>query len=317
MILSSLQAACYQRLGWGSSPVADNVTRVTQFINDTVKEVLSNHAVQKLRRMDLPLVTVDAVPTAALPQAATKIHGIRDAENRRELDEVTVGWIDARDPGRTFSSSTPLAYAVVGYSRPVVAQPENAGQLTVKSTSASDIVPQVAVEVITDEGYIRTSSLTTLTGMSAVNIGPTDTLKVTDFYLTAACVGEVYLLDSDGNELGRIGIGATRAKSTVVEIYPTPDGVVSLIADVDIAITPLVNATDECPIPEEFQEVIIEGVRRREYEKREKFDLAAAIGARFNKQLGRLILYTASLPSRDRGENVGYSQLGPYYPQGS
>lgn len=317
MILSSIEAACYQRLGWGASPVADIKTRIDQFINDTLVEVVGDNRCSKLRRMVLPMSTVANSQYAVTPQAATRIHSLIDPTNRRNLDEVPVGWIDARDPGRTFTSAAPLAYAIRGYSSPVVAQPSASGQLTILSTSAADVAPTVYVEVITAAGYIRTPATVTLTGVTPANIGPLDTLKVTDFYLSGVCVGEVLLKDGAGNEIGRIGIGQTRARSTLVEIYPKPSAVVSLYADVDIALTLIANATDETGIPEEYREVIIHGVRQREYEKREKLDLAGNCERQKNKVKNRLILHCATLTALDNSSRPGFSQLGPYYQTGS
>ena len=316
MILSSLRSACYQRLGWGASPASDVTTRVDQFINDAIKEVLGDPTMQKLRRIkDLSFSTVANQSLCALPQAATDIHAILDANNRHRLDEVSMDWIDARDPGRTFSSSTPLAYAIVGYQQSVVRQPSASGQLQVDSTAVGD-TGTAYVEVITSQGYLRTASVT-MTGTTAVNIGPSDTVKVVNFYLQNVAVGEVFLTDGAGNELARIGIGKYRQKATVLEIYPKPSTAVSLVADVDISVTDLSNPTDETCIPEEHQEVIIEGVRMREYEKREKFDLAGACERKFNRKLGKLKLYVATKTALDDQSRPGFSQLGPYYPAGS
>lgn len=318
MILSSIEAACYQRLGWGTSPVADIKTRVDQFINDTLVEVVGDNRCSKLRRLVLAMATVANSQYAVTPQAATRIHSIVDPTNRRNLDEVTTAWIDARDPGRTYTSGTPIAYAIRGYSSPVTAQPSASGQLTILSTSVTDTSgPTVYVEVITAAGYIRTPATVALTGVTPANIGPADTLKVTDFYLSAACVGEIILKDGAGNEIGRIGIGQTRARSTLVEIYPKPSAVVSLNADVDIAITTLANPTDETGIPEEFREVIVHGVRQREYEKREKLDLAGNCERQKNRVKNRLILHCATLTALSDNTRPGFSQLGPYYRSGS
>lgn len=315
--LAAYRSACYQRLGWGTSPAADITTRVDQFINDTVKEILSDKSVQKLRReQNLAFATVSDVGLTALPQAATAIHAIKDTTNRRALDEVSTDWIDARDPGRAFSSSTPIAYAIVGYSKPFTRQPSASGQLTVRSSSASDTTQTAYVEVMTATGYVRAMSVV-LTGTSAANIGPADSLKVLDFYISAVGVGEVYLSDAAANELGRIGIGRTRARYTIIELYQKPAGVFTLYADVDLAIQPLVNATDEPLIPEDFDEAVIHGVRKREYQKREKFDLAGACDRDFQKVMNKLRLHTATKTALDAHSRPGFSQLGPMYPSGS
>lgn len=316
MILSEIRAACYQRLGWDASPEQDITTRVDQFINDTIKEVLSDRQCAKLRRLkDVSFSTVASLP-CALPQAATRIHSIIDRTNRRLLDEVPDGWIEARDPSRAFTTTAPVAYAITGYSQPVVRQPAASGQMTVRSTSASDTTQTAYIEVMTEDGYIRTASVT-LTGTVAANLGPADTLKVLNFSLSAVGVGEVYLSDASANELSRIGVGKLRARSTVIELYPTPASAFMLYADITVQVTPLTVATDDCVIPEEFQEVIVHGVRLREYQKREKFDLAAGCRADFRKVLAKLQMHCVTLTALDDTSRPGYSQLGPMYPSGS
>lgn len=316
MILTDILAESYRRLGFAASPAAVDTTRLTGFANAEVKEVLSDPILSKLRRRTLPFSTIQDVATCTLPQAVTAIHSIVDRTNQRELDERDQAWIREQDPGRSFSSGTPEAFAVIDYASAIARQPSDSSQLLIKSSSASDV--QVAyIEIINADGYIQTANVT-LTGVTALNIGPADSVSILDLYLASTAVGEVTLHEDTGSgtELAKIGIGKTRARYIMLEIFPTPSAVVTLHVDADVTITDLVNGTDESSIPDEFNEVIIYGVMQREFDKREKSDLANKHERSKGKWVSRLHFHMHRKASGDR-ETPHRSQLGPFYPQGS
>lgn len=317
MIFSDLQLGSYYRLGYNSAPTnTDVVNRVNDYINSSVKEILSDHILKKLRRREISFTTVANSAFAALPQAATQIHLIVDRTNRRELVEVSIDWIRKRDPGRAFTSTTPVAYANRGFSAPVAAQPSANGQLTVVSTSAADTTQVCYVEVITTAGYTRTYNVT-LTGTTPVNIGGTDTMEVNKFYLNTTAAGEVYLKDSALVEMGRIGIGLLHAHYTLLELYMVPSSALTLYADVTLALTTMTQAQDECILPDTYSEAIINGVMRREYTHREKLDQANTAEAARMRILRPLKLELATKQEMNDYERPQYSQLGPWFPDKS
>lgn len=317
MNLTTILTETYQRLGFDAAPGAGAIARLTAFANSEVREILSDPILSKLRRRTVPLVTVALSPYCALPQAAVRVYSIVDRTNQRPLDERDQEWIREQDPGRTESSSTPEAYAVIGFSQPTAAQPSDSSQLLVKSSAAGDTTQTAYIEVINSDGYLQSLSVA-LNGTVAANLGPADSLIVTDFYLSAVAVGEVTLTEDTGagTELAKIGIGRTRTRYTSLEIYPTPATAVTLYADVDVEIVNMVNGTDEPIIPDEFCEVIIHGVRKREYQKQEKRALADMANADRFPFLARMRhrMHQKSAATQDAGRR---SQLGPYYPAGS
>lgn len=316
MNLTNILADSYRRLGFGTSPASDVATRLTAFANLEIREILSDPILSKLRRRTVSFATVGDLATAVLPQAATRVYSIVDRTNQRELDEVGQAWIREQDPGRSFTSGTPEAFATIDYTSPVARQPADSSQLLVKSSSASDTSQVAYIEFINSDGYIQTANAT-LTGTTALNLGAADVVTVLDFYLSAVPVGEVTLHEDTGSgtELAKIGIGRTRARYTMLEIYPTPSAAVTLHADVDVEISDLVNGTDEPTIPDEFCEVIIHGIRKREYQKREKRDLAKDANADRVPWMSKLHLH---MHRKATSEQSGRrSQLGGYYPQGS
>lgn len=318
MNLYDLQQDCYQRLGWGPNPSLDIRERMRNFLNSTVKEILGKPTCAKLRRKEIAFTTVNNSPYAALPQAATTIHSIVDRTNRRQLNEVSTAWIRQRDPGRAFSSSTPIAYAIRGYNEPVSAEPASASQLSMVSSNAGDTTVRAFLEVVTGSGYVRRYGPIQLTGTTPVNIGPADSYEVKNFVLDSAALGEVTLKDGSGNTLTTIGIGALRAHYTLLEMYYMTTPAVTLYADVDLAVTDMLYPTDECIIPDEYCEALIHGVRKREFQKREKFDLAAGCMNDFNLVVRTIEHHLAVKSTLDANSTrPAFSQLGPYFANGS
>lgn len=315
MILSTIEGQCFERLNINPSPPTSIKTRIDNYINATIRETLADPTISAyLCRRVLPFVTNVSSAYCVLPQVCTKVHNIVDRNNRRVLFEVTPEWIRRRDPGQTFSSTTPIAYAVRNYSSPVSAQPAAQGQLTAVSSNAGD-TGTLYCAVIGANGYIKLANVA-LNGTTPVNLGPTDTNFVQDLYLGATQLGEVTVLDSSSNTLAILGIGQYRCRFTLLEMYILTSAAVTLYADVDVALTDLVNATDECVIPEQWSEVIVQGVRRREYEGREKslFQEAKGEYETLRRKLRYAITSRDALVDRDK---PGFSQLGPYFPAGS
>lgn len=315
MIFSSILASCYQRLSLASAPDADTIARIKQFANDTVREILSDTTIaQEVRRKVLPFASIANAQLCALPQVATRIHNIVDRTNRRYLTEVSIDWIRKRDPGLAFGTTTPSNYAIRGYSAPYFRVPAASGQMVVVSSAAE--TPIAYIEVITAVGYMRQANVT-LTGVTPANLGPADTLDINDFYLSAVATGEVSLKDAAANVLAVIGIGKYRSRYTLLELYPFTTSAVPLYADCDVEITDLVNATDECLIPDEFTEAVICGVRKREYQKRLQWEAADRAQADQKRIISRLrhAMVARSL-ARERA-GAQWSQLGPWYPAGS
>lgn len=319
MNLTAILADSYRRLGFGTSPDSEVTTRLTEFANQTIKEILSDPILQKARNRTLAFSTIASVSTVALPQAIADIERIVDRVNQFPLIEVDQAWMRSNDPGKLVTSTNPQNWAAINYQSAIARQPADASQILVKSTAAGDTTQTAYIEVVDSNGSLIQASVV-LTGTTAVNIGPSDTVDIIDFYLSAAAVGAVTLNEDTGlgTQLTRLPIGATRSRYVVVELFPQPSSVMTLYADCEMNITNLVNGTDEPLIEDEFCEAIIHGVRRREYQKREKADMATAawkdampILARMkHKQHKRTGRSNDSAPNR-------WSQLGPYYPAGS
>lgn len=319
MTFATILTTCYSRLGHPPSPEAGIVTRFKEFVNSVHKEVLADPILTKLRRKTVTVSTVANQSTAAFPQAATNIYTIVDRANQFELDEVDQAWIRRQDPGVTSVAANPMNYAVIGFEEPVARQPSASSQIYVKSSSASDTTQTAYIEVINSDGYIQVATAA-LNGTTGVALGPSDTVTILDFYLSAVAVGEVTLNEASGagTELSKAGIGLTNPRYTVVELFPQPSAVLTLYADVDVFISDLVNPNDEPLVPDEFCEILVHGVRKREFNKREKVDLATAAWKDAAPLIARLQFKQHAKSGHSNQEREPrWSQLGPYYPPGS
>ena len=318
MNLTSLLQAAYQRTGQGTSPGTEVVTRFTQFANSAYKEIMGDPILSGLRRRTIPAVTTSGSPYLALPTSILDIYYITDRTNQFPLEERDQGWIRSQDPGRTNTGANPYAYAIVDRSSPVARQPSDSSQLYIKSSDAADTTQVAYIEVVTSQGYTRQSNVT-LTGTTALTIGPANSIDIEDLYLATAPVGEVTLLEDSGagTELARIGIGQTRSRYLLLELFPIP-GTVTLYVDCRVRITDLVNATDEPLIEDEDCEAIVWGMVKREFYKREKTKLGDDAWRNAGPYISRMHL-RAHKKAASSGDSypTRWSQLGPYFPPGS
>lgn len=316
MILSSIQSGVYDKLGLETSPGSVIAARVLRNINLAYREIMGDGVFKLLRNRVLAVTTVANSVNCVLPQVASEIYKLVNRSNQLDLTEADLSWIREQDPGQTQLTTTPYRYAVANYQSPTAKRVSASAQMYVDSTSAGD-VQTAYIEVITAQGYVRQASVT-VTGVTEAAIGPADTIEVLDFYLSSAAVGEVTLLQgTGGTEVARIGIGRTRAKYTMLELFPGTSEAITLYADCKLDITELVNATDEPLVPDDYCEAIMWGAVKREAYKREKGMVdpeseRMKIINRYKHEIAK----KSGNASTDRND-AGFSQLGPWFPRGT
>jgi hypothetical protein len=188
-----------------------------------------------------------------------------DTENQRRIEQRSLQWLRSVDPVPT--SGTSVAWVPLS-STQVHTQPEDASEIFVVSTSASDTC-RCYVEGIVEDGTRRRVELT-LTGTTGISIDAsiTDWVEIDKFYLSERAVGSVSLLeDSDsGTELAAIAPGDTSAKYLSFLLWPTPSAVVNYDVDVTRSIADMVRPNDEPLLPEDFHDLLAIGARLDEYE---------------------------------------------------
>lgn len=318
MTLTTILADCYRRLNFEGTPATAVSTRLTAFVNEAHRRILGTPGLESLRRETVSFPSVASTSTYALPQAVSRILSIYETTNDLRLQERGVQWYHENLPDTATTTGTPEIYVPLGYTA-VAAQPSAAAQLLVDSTSASD-TGTAYIEVIRTGGY-RGAYSVAMTGTTAVNLGPSDTIAVTKFYLSAAAAGTVTLVQTaeGGTVLSTIPIGGAVGKYWEIALWPTPAAAVTYYVDAEIEIPDMANAGDEPRLPSDWHWLVATGARMMEYEKQ---DDSRFMSARQEFERGlrdlrwRMMAQPCAVVAANPVRRVG-SRLGPWYPAGS
>lgn len=321
MDFSAILSAVYEEAGYQTSPASAVVTRIKRFVNEGVRAVLSEPGLARLADSDSPATFASVASQAryVLPESVNRILRVSERTNDYALDIMSMDWYRKVEPDPT-TTGTPTHVVPIGRVA-VATQPADASEIFVKSTSASDTSQIAYIEGIITGGYLRTASVT-LTGTTAVTLSAaiTSFIEITDFYLSAAAVGTVTLLEDSGSgtELARITIGATRPRYYALYLWPTPAAAVTYYVDYRRELVDLVNNTDEPPMPTDAHPALVAYAVMREREQKEEPERYVIAKARYDKALSRLKYATQTLgseiPVSGRRAVVGHSRLGSMYP---
>jgi hypothetical protein len=316
MTFSEILTDIYSRTNKPSSPEAETIARIKRFVNQRHRTLLSTPGIDQFRDSTSSFASVAGTARVALPQALTRINRIFETTNDRRLMEKDLDWLRTVDPQQT--SGTPIAYVPLGYQY-VAAQPSDASQIWVKSSSASD-VGTAYIQGIRTGGILGSSSVT-MTGTTAVQIGSfSDWIEITKFYVSSAAVGSITLHEDSGvgTELAQITIGRTRPYYFVILLWPTPSAVTTYYFDFTREILDLVNDTDEPYLPTDYHDLLSIGGRMDEYEKMDDSRYATA-KADYKTKYDSLQFFihgrgSERLIPRSLSGRVGISDLGGWYP---
>ena len=146
MTLTTILADCYRRLGFEASPDSKVTTRLTAFLNETHRQLLSIPGMERLRRSTVTFASVANQSHYALPPVVSRALSVVDASNRITLREQSWSWYRTEQPDSADPTGTPEVYVPYGLAA-VSKQPSNASKVYVDSTSASD------TQVCYVEGY--------------------------------------------------------------------------------------------------------------------------------------------------------------------
>lgn len=322
MTLSEILAGIYEESSYQTAPAAAVITRLTRWVNEGVRSVLSEPGLERLADSDAPLTVASVINQAryVTPEAVARINSISERTNDMVLDAMSLEDYRRVSPDPTATTGTSTNYVPIGRVA-VAVQPSNASEIFVKSTAAGDTTQTAFIEGIITGGYMRTASVT-LNGTTAVSLAAAITTfeEITDFYLSATAAGTVTLLEDSGagTELARITIGAKRPRYYAFYLWPTPAAVVSYLVDYRREIVDLVNAADEPPIPTDYHAMLIAYAVMREFELQGEKARVELARQRYQARLSRLKYSTQNIPGElpvlGRGRQVGRSRLGGMYP---
>lgn len=266
MNLTDSLAQLYSYFHYTTTPPAAVTSRLTGFLNDTQREILTKPGLLRLRDSVTPITATASVARSGMPPVVSRINGITDRTNNRQLYQTTIKAIRRLDPAQANLSTAPECYAPAGYVE-VQFQPTAATGLWAVATAADTTTAYI--ETITTGGYPYRDSKA-LNGATRVAFGAiatrTDHVEVTRFYLAAVTTTYVSLYNSAtvGVELARIEPGRTFARYDAVEWYPMASADTTLYMDYTRVITDLVNGFDEPLMPSDFHQVVVDGAKAQE-----------------------------------------------------
>jgi hypothetical protein len=316
MTLGDLLSDLYRTLNYTSTPPAATTTRLTAYLNDVHRQVLSTPGLDRLRDDTITFASVANQPYYGLPPSIARIEAITDRTTQIRLRERSRDEILLGDPALVMTGP-PDCYINRGFQQ-VQTQPAAATGLWAVSSSAADNTQTVWIETIRTGGYAFAGSLT-LNGLTRVQLGTfTDHIEVTKFYLGPITAGTVSLFDAAaaGNELARIRITGTYARYLQIQLYPTPASAITYFVDYVRNIPEMANQNDEPLLPLDFHSILADGALWKEYTRSD--DTRRGDAAR-NYELGMSQLkYFVTcppdfLPSR-LGRIVERSRFGANYP---
>src|SRR3990167_1234677 len=323
MTLNDLEQDVLRRFGFNTSSVdAATKTRIDGYLNETQQEILSEPGMESLLRDRVTFASVASTPEYSVPPMIASVEMVRETTNDRRLSPMTYEEYLARYPDPTASTATPDRWVDMGYAA-VATQPSDASQLFVDSTSASD-TGTAYVEGYRTGGYFRSVSVT-VTGITAVSIATaiTDWIQITKFYMSAAAVGTVTLVEDaeGGTVLATIPIGQTQAKYHRIALAICPSAAVTYTVEGLRDVPSMSVANDEPVIPARFHRLLAIGARMREYEKQDDLPRHRAAQAEYLFGLRKMKQFVygsavgaLNLGGLSRGRN---SRLGAWYPIGS
>lgn len=269
MTRSGMLAELYRRLGYASSPATEITTRLGALLDEGLSELISEPGLGAWIAANVPPLTFASVANQREYALLTdRIDAITERDNDRALEMRTLDWWRRVQPDPTDNTGVPSVWVPLGAAA-VAVQPSNASQLLVDSTSASD-TGTAFIEVTRTGGYTRTTSVT-MTGTTAVNLGPADTIEVMKFYISAAAVGTVTLVEDTegGTVLATIPIGETFSRYLRIGLWPTPSGAITYYADSERDLPAMANANDEPPWPRRFHRLLVDFALWKEWEKKD------------------------------------------------
>ncbi len=316
MTLGEIEPQIWERLNFNNPPQAFVARRLRNYLNQTHREILTSPGLDKLRDGNLTFATVTSQQAYGLPQAIAKIKAMYDATNMWRYQYLSLDDLRRVDPGLT-GNGTPYAWCPLGY-RPVQAQPGGTGLWAV-SSSASDTTQTVHVSGVRTGGYLTVDQTANVNGITRVAVGSfTDLTEVTSFSVSGVTVGTISLYNAAaaGTELARIAIGRQTAKYLTVQLYPTPNSVITVSCDYIREINDLTIDSDEPLVPSDYHWLLIVGVVRKEYQHSDDSRYAMA-SAEFMEGMRGLRAWV--LNSEDWRPIPGKiplrrSNLGGYYP---
>ena len=319
MTLSDLRALVYENCGYQASPATAVVTRVTNHLNLAYRTLLREPGLARLRETTdpLPLASVASQKFYGLPAQISQVRAITETDNDRMLAPMTLLELRLTDPGLS-ATGTPWAYIPLGYK--AIAVPPGGTGVWAVSSSAADTTQAIQINGVLTSGLATGDQSATLTGATRVQIGTLTTiadLQTVSLDAVAAGTVTLYNASTSGTALAAIPIGAQAPQYFQVQLYPTPDAVITYYVDGVYRIPGMDDAQDVPMLPDEFHDVLAAFARAKEWEYQDdpRFETAMA---EYRQGVSRLkhVLGSApgEIPVLGRMLRRRYSRYGAWAP---
>lgn len=320
MTYATILADIYRKLGFPASPATATTTRLAAMLNETLQEVIAEPGIAEYVEQNIPPFTFASVANQSqYGLNVPRILSMSERTNRMTLGMRTRAWYRDYESDPTTMTGTPTYWIPLGYIA-VAIQPSNASEIFVKSTSASDGAGVTAfIEGIRTGGYFKALSVA-MNGVTAVSLSAafTDFVQITKFYVSAAAVGTITLVEDSGvgTVLATIPIGQTFSRYFGIALWPTPAAAITYYVDADRDLPDMSNANDEPPFPVRFHRVLVDGTIWRELVKTD--DTRAAVYEKtYRRDLSRLKYFLTCPPDlilAKRSRPISRSRFGGYFP---
>lgn len=316
MTLQQMLSNLYTRLHYEGAPDARVSLRLTAFLNETQRELVSDPDFRDLLRHTQTFASVASRDYYSLPPSVHRIISLRDTTNNITLQEMTESKYREIQSDPSENTGTSYYYVRLGMAT-VARRPTDASEIFIKSDSASD-TQTVYWEVLLSSGALRTGS-TTLTGTTAVSLDTsiTTVVEVLDLYLSSAAIGTITGHEDSGagTQFTTINIGRTRGQFWRIALWPTPSSAITYTVDAETDVTDLAFGQDEPVLPRRWHSLLLAGARMKEYEYKDDARRYAIAASEYQQGRGSLKSYLAGGSSIiPGGPKAGWSPLGANYP---
>jgi hypothetical protein len=294
-------------------------TRLTAFVNQVHREIVSRPGLEQLLRGDAPITfaSVSGQAIYGLPPAVAAVEAITDRTTMLRLMMVSQSYIRDADPGLV-QTGPPDSYAFTGI-QAVSVQPSAAAEIFVKSTSAADTTQTALSKASARAATSKRSPCVDRDHGGELGAAFADFIEITKFYLSAVGAGTITLNADRASGRNSRGLPSGRPSHGIRACSSgrRPASAITYYVDYARTIPDMANGTDEPLLPDDFHWLLVEGALVKEWTKKD--DLQRREAARQDYERGlRSLHYRVTcppdfLPSRT-GQPLERSRFGGYFP---
>jgi hypothetical protein len=327
MTLTDLLNALYSDLGYSDgTPSAAVTTRLTRYCNEGYRYLLSMPELAPLRMGTVTFTSVPGLKVYGVPQILVQIDQLVNQTNPTRLRLMTADEFRTIDPQED-SSGTPTHYVRYGVG-PALRTPAGTG-LWADTEVPGALTPTLNITVRgagREEYFPFPPQSALITGLGRVKIGGfNDYRMIQDIQLDQppqlGTLINVYDAATGGNLIAQIPQGETTSRYELIRLWPTPSGTDTYVADGPVLLADLSATTPIPQIPFDFQYILTDYARMREYEYRDDSRVAMA-AAGYQQKLKYLRDRVINPPDyrprvgrlRDRSNNLDHD--GVNFPTG-